>query len=42
MEGMAWGHTGQRMLGIGCHSIQEPGRTGMATPGALLAQSFRA
>ena len=40
MQGKAWGYTGLRMGGIGCCSRWEPGSTGMATTGVLLAQSF--
>ena len=41
MEDKASGYTGLRMGGIGCCSRWQPGGTGIATPGVLLAQSFQ-
>ena len=41
MEGKAWGLMGLHMGGIGSFSRWETGSTGMATPGVLLAQSFK-
>ena len=41
MEGMAWGYTGQRMVGIGRLFRWEPGSTGLVVPDVLLVQSFK-